>query len=364
MNTYLNKLRDMTPYKAAKEDRDSLMLSGLNELTQHHYQSCQPYKRIIDGMWQGSDAVNVKYIEDVPYLPVSLFKSTRLSSIDDDEIALTLTSSGTTGQRVSEIVVDKHTSTEQQKCLANSMSHVLGSKRIPMLVIDTESVFKNPALMSARGAGVLGMMRFGYRPVFMIDEFGGPNFEQVDDFLKLYGDKPFFIFGFTYMIWSQLYEVFKNKSLNLKNGILIHSGGWKKMEDIAVDAEVFRKKLYQAFQLEHMHNFYGMVEQIGSIFLEGDDGLLYPPNFSDVIIRDVTSWEPCDVGQEGLIQVLSLIPRSYPGHSLLTEDIGVVEKITTNGQFRGKGIKILGRLEKAELRGCSDIIATEAASTQ
>ena len=91
----------------------------------------------------------------MPYLPVSLFKKTRLSSIDNKDIILTLTSSGTTGQSVGEIVVDKHTSLEQQKSLANSMCHIFGRKRLPMLVVDTESVFKNPGLMSARGAGVL-----------------------------------------------------------------------------------------------------------------------------------------------------------------------------------------------------------------
>ena len=103
-----------------------------------------------------------------------------------------------------------------------------------------------------------------------------------------------------------------------------------------------------------------MVEQIGSIFVEGDDGLLYPPNYSHVIVRNPETFEPCEVGEEGLVQVLSLIPRSYPGHSLLTEDIGVVEKVSDTGRFTGSGLRILGRLKKAELRGCSDVIASEA----
>jgi len=216
--------------------------------------------------------------------------------------------------------------------------------------------------MSARGAGVLGMMRYGHRPQFMLDESGKPNHVAVKQFLQSHGSKPFFIFGFTFMVWSELYEQFANQNLDLSNGILVHSGGWKKMEEKAVDAATFRNQLHESFGLEKIYNFYGMVEQIGSIFLEGDDGLLFPPNFSDVIVRDPESWKPCEVGQEGLIQVLSLIPRSYPGHSLLTEDLGVVEKISTSGPFRGKGLRILGRVKKAELRGCSDVIATENSS--
>jgi hypothetical protein len=65
---------------------------------------------------------------------------------------------------------------------------------------------------------------------------------------------------------------------------------------------------------------------LGSIILEGSDGLLYPPNFGDVIIRDPKTLEVVPDGKKGIIQVLSIIPQSYPGHSILTEDIGVIEK--------------------------------------
>jgi hypothetical protein len=56
-----------------------------------------------------------------------------------------------------------------------------------------------------------------------------------------------------------------------------------------------------------------------------------------------------------LIQVVSALPASYPGHSLLTEDLGVVEGCDnpTTG-MHGQYFRILGRLPRAELRGCSD----------
>jgi hypothetical protein len=110
--------------------------------------------------------------------------------------------------------------------------------------------------------------------------------------------------------------------------------------------------------LRNVYNFYGFVEQIGSVFIEGPDGLLYPPNFTDVIVRRPHSWEPAAVGEEGVIQVVSLLPRSYPGHSVLTEDLGVVETIDAGigGRF-GKAIRVAGRAPKTELRGCSDVIA-------
>ena len=33
---------------------------------------------------------------------------------------------------------------------------------------------------------------------------------------------------------------------------------------------------------------------------------------------------PLSFNEEGLIQVISLLPSSYPGNSILTEDIGVI----------------------------------------
>jgi hypothetical protein len=98
-----------------------------------------------------------------------------------------------------------------------------------------------------------------------------------------------------------------------------------------------------------------MVEQVGSVFLENSEGYLQCPNFADVIIRNPYDFSVQEVGKEGLIQVISALPKSYPGHSLLTEAIGVLtgEDKALNG-WKGKHFKILGRAKKAELRGCSD----------
>ena len=59
--------------------------------------------------------------------------------------------------------------------------------------------------------------------------------------------------------------------------------------------------------------------------------------------------------KEGVIQTLSLLPLSYPGHSLLTEDEGsfLGEDDCSCGRY-GKYFKIYGRVKNAELRGCSD----------
>lgn len=347
---------DTLPYSLPQNKRERLLLRGLNTLSTHHYKNCPEYARIVAGAWNGTPKVST--LVDVPYLPVAIFKSQRLVSVPDQEVRVRLTSSGTTGRPASNIFLDAHTSSIQQRAVANSLMHVLGRHRLPMLVIDTSAVFDDPAMMSARGAGVLGLMRYGRDHVFALSPDLDPDFEAVERFLDRNKGKPFFMFGFTFMVWVSFYEQFREAGLDLSMGVLIHSGGWKKMSERSVDNATFRNTLADAFRLTRIYNFYGMVEQIGSMFLEGPNGLLYPPNFADVIIRDPATWAPAATGQPGVIQVVSLLPHSYPGHSVLTEDIGLVEVIDPGVEgWMGKGIRVLGRVASSELRGCSDSIS-------
>ena len=87
-------------------------------------------------------------------------------------------------------------------------------------------------------------------------------------------------------------------------------------------------------------------------------GHLHASIFSDVVTRRPIDFSECTIGESGIIQVVSAIPESYPGHSLLTEDAGVIlgEDDCPCGR-KGKYFKIHGRLKDAEIRGCSDTYA-------
>jgi hypothetical protein len=103
-----------------------------------------------------------------------------------------------------------------------------------------------------------------------------------------------------------------------------------------------------------------MVEQTGTIYMECECGHLHAPVFSDVIIRRASDFSAADIGEEGLIEVVSVLPKSYPGHALLTEDSGLLlgEDDCPCGR-KGKYFKINGRIKNAEIRGCSDTYAAK-----
>jgi hypothetical protein len=344
-------------FSVAQAERVALMLPALRELCLHHNAMCPPYARILERVWGARTRFDT--IEDMPFLPVSLFKQADLRS--SGENGLMLQSSGTTGQARSRIFVDPETSRRQSRALVATMKAVLGESRMPLLLIDTQSVIADPAQMTARGAGVLGMMKFGARPAFALESDLTPDLERIRAFVAVNAGRPIMLFGFTFLVWTKLYEAFRDGELDLSNAILIHSGGWKQLEDRKVPNAVFRASLKQRFGITRIHNFYGMVEQIGSIFLEASDGCLYAPNFTDVIIRDPVTWAPLGPGRKGLIEIVSLLPRSYPGHALLTEDLGQIVGIDTGVDgWLGKALLIHGRMPKAELRGCSDVVAAAA----
>jgi hypothetical protein len=141
----------------------------------------------------------------------------------------------------------------------------------------------------------------------------------------------------------------------LNNGIIIHGGGWKKLKDQAVDEKTFKKAFKQYFNAGAVYNYYGFVEQVGSIYIECEYGYLHTSVFSDIIIRDKKTLAPLPFNMSGLIQALSILPHSYPGHSILTEDLGICigEDNCPCGRL-GKYFKVIGRTASAEIRGCSD----------
>ncbi|MBB5322546.1 LuxE/PaaK family acyltransferase [Marinobacter oulmenensis] len=350
----LEALWSADPYVLSQADKQALIIPLLSWLDRHHRSACPEYERVAR---QGFDSEPASGLEDLPYLAVRLFKLLSLKSVDDGEIFKTLQSSGTTGQSPARVFLDRRTSQLQSKGLVKILQGVVGKARLPMLIVDSPAVLKDRSLYTARGAGIQGLSFFGRDHTYALDETMQPDWEAIDGFLEKYAGQPVLVFGFTYIVWLHLILALEaeGRSLGLAEGVLLHSGGWKKLEDQKVGHDEFRNRTQRSLGVQQVTNFYGMAEQVGSIFVECEQGHLHAPVFADVVVRSTEGLGPLPVGQPGLLQVLSVLPFSYPGHSLLTEDRGVLlgEDDCPCGR-KGRYFQVLGRLPRAEVRGCSD----------
>ncbi len=355
-----SEILNIQPYSLSRSDKEDLFNSFLPHLSRYHYNECLPFRKMMDGVGFRIDQ-EYRYSE-LPFLPVRLFKMYDLKSVGKEEVVKTMTSSGTSGQAVSRIYLDRETASNQTKVLTKIVSSFIGKQRVPMIIIDSDAVVKNRNLFSARGAAILGFSMFGTKRIYALNENMELNVELLLQFLEEHKGERIFLFGFTFMIWQHFYKELKEKrvKLDLSNAVLIHGGGWKKLISESISNLEFKKRLNQETGIVDVHDYYGMVEQTGSIYMECEYGHLHAPIFSDVIIRRAVDFSEAKVGEKGIIQVVSLLPKSYPGHSLLTEDEGMLlgEDDCVCGR-KGKYFKILGRLKNAEIRGCSDVYATK-----
>jgi len=356
----ISEILNIAPYSLNKDEKEQMLSPFLMQMSRHHYTHCVPYQKMMDSV--GFDVQKDYQSTDLPFLPVRLFKMFDLLSVPKEDVVKTMTSSGTSGQAVSRIFLDRETSANQTKTLTKIVSSFIGKQRVPMIIIDSESVIKDRNLFSARGAGILGFSMFGSKRMYALNEQMELNIEALQAFLEIHKGEQIFMFGFTFMVYQHFYKELLKKDirLDLSNAVLIHGGGWKKLISDAVTSEVFREKLNTVCGISDVHDYYGMVEQTGTIYMECECGHLHAPIFSDIIIRRAHDFSIADIGEKGIIQVLSILPSSYPGHSLLTEDEGVLlgEDNCACGRL-GKYFKIVGRLKNAEIRGCSDTYATK-----
>lgn len=348
MLTNADELTALPVYEWDRSQKQPFIRRELSALCDLHREHCEEYDAIVR---------NIAFGDELPFLPVRLFKQYDLKSVPQESLYRTMTSSGTTGQQVSRIHLDRETSALQSKVLARIVGEFIGKQRLPMIVLDTSAVIKDRTMFSARGAGILGFSMFARDRIFALDEHMNLDVDGLKAFLEKHADEPIFLFGFTFMIWEHFCQKLREAGYHpdLSRGILIHGGGWKKLADLHISGELFKQELYETCSLTRVHNYYGMVEQTGTIYMECECGHLHAPVWSDVVIRRASDFSEADIGEAGLVEVRSLLPRSYPGHILLTEDEGRLlgEDDCPCGR-KGKYFEIIGRVKHAEVRGCSD----------
>ena len=198
---------------------------------------------------------------------------------------------------------------------------------------------------------------FGRDVFFALDGDMKLKADELKNFIDAHRDSKIVLFGYTYIVWQFFAQELErqNISLNISDGELFHIGGWKKLQAQSVTAEKFRDELKKVCGKINVHDYYGMAEQLGSVFVECEHGHKHCSIFSDVIMRRGEDFFVCDFGEVGIIELMSVLPSSYPGHIILTEDEGRIlgEDDCPCGR-KGKYFEIIGRLKNAEVRGCSD----------
>ena len=345
-------------YAMERARKETVFSQVLGDLTRKHYAGCPEYRKILALM--GFDTNRVTRPEAFPFLPVRLFKEYDLLSVPREDIVKVMTSSGTSNQQVSRIFLDRETSSNQTKVLVKIVSSFLGSHRLPMLIIDSRGAIKERNQFSARGAGILGFSMLGRDLTYALNENMEPDMDVVTAFLRRHREGPVMLFGFTFIIWEHFFRRLKKQGvkLDISEGVIIHGGGWKNLIEQGINNGTFKRTAEELCGVRRIYNYYGMVEQTGSIFMECEEGHFHAPIFSDVIIRNPRDFSPMELGDQGLIQLLSLLPGSYPGHSILSEDLGELVGVDNCPCGRkGKYFHIHGRLKDAEIRGCSDVYA-------
>lgn len=351
-------LLETPPFAMASAAKAALYQTALADLTRFHYEHSLEFRRITKLLGYKP---SIDYTPaDLPFIPVRLFKEFDLISTDPREIVKVMTSSGTSGQKVSRIHLDKITATNQTKVLVKIASSFLGTKRLPLLIVDSPAVTKDRTLLSARGAAIFGFSMLGYDPTYLLTEDYQINFVGLDAFLEKHAGKEILLFGFTFVVWQQLCQALIRGGRRLQiKGMLLHGGGWKKLSALAVDSATFKTVIADTCGISKVCSYYGMVEQTGSIFMECSQGVLHTSIFSDIIVRDPLTFSVLGLGRTGLLQLVSLLPTSYPGHSILSEDLGEIVGVDDCPCGRkGTYFLVHGRIKNAEVRGCSDVYAS------
>ena len=183
--------------------------------------------------------------------------------------------------------------------------------------------------MGARGAAIQGLMPFGSQLTYCMHPNGDGSLaldrDKLTAFAAAHRDSPVLVYGFTYILWQYLVKPLVADSVNLEmpNVHVLHSGGWKRLQDEAVDKTSFNRGVAQVFgcAANRVIDCSGMVENVGVIYPDCAEGNKHVPAFAEVIVRDPLTLEPVGEGKRGKVQVCSVLPTSFPGHLLLTEDV-------------------------------------------
>jgi hypothetical protein len=367
----VNTLLAGEPYHLAPEPHESNLLSVLKDELGYACERSPLFSNYVQH-WP-TDYRAATRIADLPFLPVGFFKTNPpFALVVPNEIIRSLASSATTGQMPSRVVLDSETSKRMTRGLTAIVRDFIGPARRPYLVIDSTEAMGGNGDLSARGAAIQGLRSFATEIVCCLVKDATGNLvvdeKNLLNHVARWKGSEVLVYGFTYVIWNHFVKPLQSRgiTLNLPNVRVLHSGGWKRLQQQAVTKDAFIQGVASVFgsSPDRVVDFYGMIENVGVVYPDCEHGNKHVPAFAEVIIRDPLTLEPVTPGRQGLVQVCSALPSSFPGFLLLTEDIA--ELIAHDGcpcGRRGTSFRFISRAPKAEVRGCGNLeVARERTS--
>lgn len=364
----VESLLSIPPYSQPPEERQAGLLAILKEELDYACQRHEGYKHYVKH-WP-LDYRSASQVSDLPYLPVGLLKADPpLSLVDLVDIKRTLTSSATTSQLPSRVVLDSPTARRMTKGVVTIVRDFIGPARRPYLVVDTPDFRGAADALGARAAAIQGLQPFASETTCCLSLNGQGDLkldrDRLIEFAKDRQDTEVLVYGFTFILWNHLVKTLMAEDicLSLPKARILHSGGWKRLQDQAVEKTAFNQQLARTFgcAADRIIDFYGMVETVGVIYPDCSEGNKHGPVFGDVIVRDPLTLEPVTAGEYGIVQVCSVLPTSFPGHLLLTEDRAqVIAYDSCPCGRRGISFRFAGRIPKTELRGCGNLQISRA----
>ncbi|MBO4936258.1 MAG: acyltransferase [Alistipes sp.] len=298
-------------------------------LFRHQAVHCAPYAEYIRLLGVNPDEVH--RVDDIPMMPIELFKSHKIYCADT-EPQVVFTSSATTG-----MVQSRHYVADlalYERAFSEAFRLFYGDVR------ECSIYALLPSYLEREGSSLV------YMAERLIAESGGGGF-YLNDYEKLLhdmsrDDNPKILLGVTYA----LLDLAENYAPKLENTVVMETGGMKGRRKELPKSEL-HKILCSAFGVERIHSEYGMAELMSQAYSFGD-GLFRTPRWMRVLVRDVNNpFARMAAGRRGGLDIVDLANR----HScafLATQDMGIRYD---DGSFR-----IEGRIAQSDIRGCNLLV--------
>lgn len=296
------------------------------------YHNNTVYKEFVDLL--KIDVTKVSSIDNIPFLPISFFKSHKVLSTSN-KVEKTFLSSGTTQSsrskhHVTDLSIYKQSFTKAFELFFGQPRDLAVLCLLPSYQEqgDSSLIYMTDELVKQSNNNLSGYYINDDEKLFNTIE-------------KLNKDKsPFVLFGVSYAL---LDYVDKHKH-QLSVGSIIETGGMKGRRK-----ELTKKELHtilqNGFGTKHISSEYGMTELLSQGYSLKDQ-TFYTPPWLHIALRDTD--DPLTIGaKSGLINVIDLA-NIYSCSFIATDDVG--------RQNPDGGFEVLGRYDYADVRGCNLLV--------